>query len=165
VAWPPLVDGRLFQLGYVVRDLDEALPRYTEMVGGAPWRCFTFSAAIHEECRYRGASTDFSVRLALTSTSPQLELVQPLVGPSIHEDWLRDHGEGFHHVGLIVDSVATATERMARAGLQPIQDGRGFGAEGDGVYALFDTFDVLGAIVEVLEPPARMPEPDAVWTP
>jgi methylmalonyl-CoA/ethylmalonyl-CoA epimerase len=158
-----LVDGQLFQIAFVVRDLDAALERYTRVLGGAPWRIFTFSGAIHREAAYHGDPTDFAVRLALNGTSPQYELIEPQRGPGIHQDWLDERGEGFHHVGVIVASLETAVERMAAAGYQAIQTGAGFGAAGDGAYAYFDTVADLGCFVEAVEPPANMPDPDGVW--
>ena len=158
-----LVDGELFQIAFVVRDLDAALARYTRVLGGAPWRVFTFSAAIHREAAYRGGPTDFSARLALNETSPQYELIEPQRGPGVHGDWLAEHGEGFHHVGVIVGSLGDTVERMAAAGYDAVQTGSGFGAAGDGAYAYFDTVHDLGFLVEAVEPPERMPDPDRVW--
>ncbi len=158
-----LLDGDLFQIGFVVRDLDAALARYTRVLGGAPWRVFTFSAAIHREAVYRGGPTDFSVRLALNGGSPQYELIEPQRGPGVHQDWLDERGEGFHHVGVIVDSLGAAVERMTADGYEAVQTGSGFGAAGDGAYAYFDTVADLGFLVEAVEPPARMPDPDRIW--
>jgi methylmalonyl-CoA/ethylmalonyl-CoA epimerase len=158
-----LVDGRLFQIAFVVSDLDAALARYTAVLGGEPWRVFTFSAEIHRAAEYRGRPTDFSVRLALNGTSPQYELIEPQSGPGVHRDWLDERGEGFHHVGVIVDSLDDTVERMGAAGYEAIQTGSGFGAAGDGAYAYFDTARDVGFLVEAVEPPGRMPEPDTVW--
>ncbi|HST25731.1 MAG TPA: VOC family protein [Gaiellaceae bacterium] len=158
-----LVGGELFQIAFVVRDLDAALERYTRILGGAPWRIFTFSAAIHREASYRGAATDFSVRLALNGTSPQCELIEPVRGAGVHAAWLEERGEGFHHVGVLVESVETTVERVAAAGFEAIQTGSGFGASGDGSYAYFDTAQELGFLVEAVEPPERMPDPDRIW--
>ncbi|HEX3453529.1 MAG TPA: VOC family protein [Gaiellaceae bacterium] len=158
-----LSGGQVFQIAFVVRDLDAALDRYTRVLGGAPWRVFTFSAAIHREATYRGSPTDFSARLALNGTSPQYELIEPVSGAGVHGAWLEEHGEGFHHVGVIVDSVEATTERMAASGYGAIQTGSGFGAAGDGIYAYFDTAADLGFLVEAVEPPERMPDPDRIW--
>jgi methylmalonyl-CoA/ethylmalonyl-CoA epimerase len=158
-----LVGGQVFQIAFVVRDLDAALERYTRVLGGAPCRIFTFSAAIHREAVYRGSPTDFSVRLALNGTSPQYELIEPVSGAGVHGAWLDERGEGFHHVGVIVESVAATVERMAAAGYETIQTGSGFGAAGDGTYAYFDTAADLGFLVEAVEPPERMPDPDRTW--
>ena len=160
-----ILGQRLFQIAIVVRDLDAALGRYSAVLGDGLWRCYEFSAALHSWCEYRGKPTSFSARLALNDASPQLELIEPVVGPSIHEDWLRDRGEGLHHVGVVVDSVEAATLRMQAAGYDVLQAGAGFGADGDGAYAYFDTQCDLGLIVEAVEPPLRMPEPDRVRRP
>ena len=158
-----LVGGQVFQIAFVVRDLDRALERYTRVLGGAPWRIFTFSAAIHREASYRGHPTDFAVRLALNGTSPQYELIEPVSGDGVHGAWLAERGESFHHVGVIVESVAATVERMAAAGYEAIQTGSGFGAARDGSYAYFDTAADLGFLVEAVEPPERMPDPDRIW--
>jgi hypothetical protein len=133
------------------------------LLGPRSWRCYIFGADWHSSCEYRGGPTSFSVRLALSDGSPQLELIQPIEGPSIHEDWLRERGEGVHHLGVIVDSVPRTVERMATAGYEVVQTGSGFGAEGDGVYAYFDTSRDIGVSIEAVEPPSRMPDPDFVW--
>jgi hypothetical protein len=158
-----LLDRPVFQIAVVVVDLEVALERYSRLLGAGPWRCYTFSAAMHTFCEYRGGRTDFSARLALNDQSPQLELIEPRAGASIHQDWLHERGEGVHHVGVIVDSVADAISQMARAGCPVIQAGSGFGVAGDGAYAYFDTQDDLGLIVEAVEPPERMPAAELVW--
>ena len=156
--------GELFQVAFIVRDLDAALERYSAMLDAGPWRCWTLHAENHTDEQYMGGSTDYVTRLALTSGDEiQLELVQPVKGPSIHDDWLNEHGEGFHHLGYIVDSVADTIAEMAEAGYPAIQGCTGFGDSGDGVYAYFDTRRELGTIVEALEPPTRMPDPEFVY--
>jgi catechol 2,3-dioxygenase-like lactoylglutathione lyase family enzyme len=155
----------IVQVAVVVRDLDAALERYSTLLPGRTWRCFTFAAATHATAEYRGGPTTFAARLALDDGTPQVELVQPLAGESIHRDWLEERGEGIHHVGIVVDSVAEAVRQMADAGYPVVQGGTGFGAAGDGAYAYFDTTDSLGTIVEVFEPPASLGEPEAVVGP
>jgi methylmalonyl-CoA/ethylmalonyl-CoA epimerase len=99
----------------------------------------------------------------LNDQSPQLELIQPLKGPSSHDDWLREHGEGPQHVGILVDSVADAIEQMADAGYEAVQTGSGIGPERDGAYAYFDTTAALGLMVEAVEAPTSMPPIEFRW--
>jgi hypothetical protein len=152
------------QLAVVVRDLDAALDHYASVLPGRTWRCFTFSSARHTTVEYRGRPASFSVRLALDDRSPQLELVQPLDGDGVHHEWLGERGEGLHHVGIVVDSVADTVRQMTEAGYAVLQAGTGFGADGDGAYAYFDTIGALGLIVEAFEPPRTLGEPDFVRT-
>jgi hypothetical protein len=115
--------------------------------------------------RGKAASTaapraDWTLRLALNGRTPQYELIEPLTGPSIHADWLEERGEGFHHVAYIVGSLEQTTAEMEAAGHPPIARIHSFGAAGDGAAAYYDTVDVLGFLVEAVEPPALMPPTD-----
>ena len=158
-----MLGGRVAQVAIVVSDLDAALRSYAEIFGGDRWRCYTFGPFGQHE--YYGAPTRFSVRLALNDALPQMELIQPLEGNSIHRDRLEEGGEGLHHIAVVVPSVAQAIEAMAALGYPVMQSGSGFGAggDGDGAYAYIDTIAALGVIVETIEQPSSLPPPDAIW--
>jgi hypothetical protein len=82
--------------------------------------------------RVPGAPAEWTLRLTLNNRSPQYEVIEPVVGPSIHADRLEERGEGFHHVGYV----------------------------GDGAAVYYDTATSLGFLVEAVEPPVRMPPTD-----
>lgn len=159
----PLLGGRVFQLAFVVRDLEVALERYSSTLAAAPWRVFDISSETFGVNLYRGRLAEFTVGLALNDVSPQLELIQPRSGESAWAESLRERGEGFHHVGVLVDSVDEAVERMAAVGCETIQSGRGFGLDGDGAYAYFDAVDRVGCVLEAVEPFGAFIGPDRVW--
>ena len=55
------------------------------------------------------------------------ELVQPIDGPSIYKDWLDQHGEGLHHVAVMLHDFEESTalkERFAEAGMPVLMSGR-----------------------------------------
>jgi catechol 2,3-dioxygenase-like lactoylglutathione lyase family enzyme len=153
----------IFQIGFVVRDFEGALARYSALLGPGRWRCWTFGARDHARCEYRGGPTDFTSRLALNDQAPQLELIEPLTGPSTHKDWLDERGEGIHHVGVIVASVADAVAEATAAGYEVVQSGAGLGPERDGAWAYIDTSAALGVMVEAVEPPTSMPPVEFTW--
>jgi catechol 2,3-dioxygenase-like lactoylglutathione lyase family enzyme len=155
--------GPVVQIGIVVSDLDAALTRYAEIFGEDRWRLYTFGPFGRHE--YYGAPTSFSSRLALNDASPQIELIQPLEGDSIHRDWLAARGEGLNHVAVVVPSVPQVIASMAALGCPLMQSGSGFGVggDGDGAYAYIDATAVLGMIVEPIEQPSSLPPPDAIW--
>jgi hypothetical protein len=109
---------------------------------------------------YRGHPAEWTVRLVLNSRRPQYELIEPVDGPSVHADWLEERGEGFHHVGYVVQSLERTTAEMEAAGHPPIARIHSFGAAGDGAAAYYDTADTLGFLVEAVEPPSQMPPTD-----
>jgi catechol 2,3-dioxygenase-like lactoylglutathione lyase family enzyme len=136
------------QIALVVRDLDAALERWIA-VGYGPFRVYEYGQNLARR-RYRGSEGTFSMLLAVSDTSPQIELVQPLAGPSIYEDWLTKRGEGLHHVGFVVeDEFDAAVERLVTAGYPAIQSGD-FGPQHDGRFSYHDTQDALGLIVELV---------------
>src|SRR5262249_13774057 len=136
-----------------------AAREFDARLAAGPWRGWVFGPQ-GEGREYRGRPSEWTLRLALNDRSPQYELIEPLDGPSVHADWLAERGEGFQHVGYVVDSLTRTTAEMEAAGHPAIARIHSFGAAGDGAAAYFDTAEVLGFVVEAVEPPARMPLPD-----
>jgi methylmalonyl-CoA/ethylmalonyl-CoA epimerase len=150
------------QVGIVVRDLEQGIRDYSALLGLSSWAIYTYGPGFVDDLTYQGQPAVYAMRIALTGSDPVVELVQPLKGPSIYHDWLEEHGEGLHHVGVEVPSIDRAVETAAGAGFSVIQSGRGYGLDGDGGFAYLDTYDTLRIIVELLEFPARRREPEAV---
>jgi 4-hydroxyphenylpyruvate dioxygenase-like putative hemolysin len=75
----------------------------------------------------------------------QFELMQPLTGRSIYDDFLEKKGEGLHHVKLHYRDCAAALAQFAGSGIAVIQSGK---YETDEFYYL-DTEELLGYVVEV----------------
>jgi catechol 2,3-dioxygenase-like lactoylglutathione lyase family enzyme len=158
------LDGRpVIQIGILVRDLDRSMAAYSALWGVGPWRVYTYGPNILVSQSYLGQPAEFSMALALAGSKPQLELIQPLKGPSVYTEWLERHGEGLHHVAVEVDSIEAVISEMKAAGYPMIQSGLGFGPDGDGGFAYFDTERDLGLIVEAIEDAARIREPERVY--
>jgi Glyoxalase/Bleomycin resistance protein/Dioxygenase superfamily len=159
VAW---IGHNVGQVGIIVSDLEATATRFSRIWGNGPWRCWEYGPELLSEQIYKGRPTPFSVRIALNSSQPQIELLQPVAGPSIYHDWCQAHGEGVHHLAIHVESLDVAIESMREAGLALLQLGRGFGLDGDGGFAYFDTESQLGVVLEAIELPARRVEPELV---
>ena len=147
---PPL-PGQPFQIGIVVADVEQARLRHDALFGSGEWLIVENGPKNMHGLHVRGEPAEFSMRLALRGSGPQLELLQPLEGPDILSEWLERRGEGLHHLGYEVDSVDETIERLARLGYECIQHGYGFGADGSGAFAYFDTERELGYLVEAVE--------------
>jgi catechol 2,3-dioxygenase-like lactoylglutathione lyase family enzyme len=152
VAAPALLCARPSQIGILVRDVGEAVARYEALFGPQEWIRVDNGPHNLHGLHYKGEPADYSMRLALTGSDPQLELQQPLEGPSIFAEWLERRGEGLHHVGVLVESLDDTIAAMAAAGYPCLQHGYGFGADGSGGFAYFDTEAALGYLVEAIEP-------------
>jgi methylmalonyl-CoA/ethylmalonyl-CoA epimerase len=157
-----LVGRPVGQIGIVVRDLESACRRYSAFWKCGPWRIYTYGPAILSSQSYRGERSRFVVRIGLNPTMPQLELLQPLEGPSVYDDWLERRGEGLHHLAAYVEDADEAIASFLAAGYEVLQEGRGFGVEGDGVFAYFETEHDLGYLLEVVQRPRVRREPELV---
>ena len=85
-------------------------------------------------------------------------------GSSYH-DWVEAHGYGPHYVGIMVEDMGAALAEAREAGLAVIQEGTGFGFDGDGHFAYLDTEDALGMALELIEVPKRRVAPDKIYPP
>ena len=160
----PLIEGRgPSQVGIVVPDIDAALERYESLWGGGPWRCYVYGPERLPEVTYRGKPGHHSATIAINQLVPQIELIQPNDGPSIYHEFLDRGGRGIHHLGFWVDSVRESIREMEQAGYPCVQGGFGYGLDGDGGYAYFDTEADFEVILEAIEVPQRRREPDFTW--
>lgn len=92
---------RIIQIAIVVRDAEKAAKRYGELFGIGPWRLVDLSPAnviLHGKPL---KNYDGVIRAALANLGDiQLELLQPLHGPSTHMEFAKQHGQGVHHVSF-----------------------------------------------------------------
>lgn len=157
--------GRGFhQIAYVVRDLDAAVRHWADDIGVGPWSVWTMRTPYLRDAFYQGAPAEFGLRHALAWSGPvQIELVQPLEGPSIFRDQLDASGEGPNHIGIIVDDHQRASDDLVERGFAPLQGAGGFGKSHDGEFAYFRPPHDGGVIVELISPPTERFDPEYVY--
>lgn len=155
--------GKVGQVGIVVNDIVASADRYAELFGVDEWLRYTYGPALVPDLGYRGEPAAFSMHIALGGTDPQIELIEPVTGPSVYHEHLRDHGPGIHHLGVHVASFDAAVRAMTGRGYRVLQYGRGYGLDGDGGFAYFDTIADFGITIEAIEVPRRRPAPLDTW--
>jgi catechol 2,3-dioxygenase-like lactoylglutathione lyase family enzyme len=143
----------IHQIGIVVANRDEAVERYSALLGYRDWRLAGFGPDDVERMTLRGSDAAYSMRLAFAGEAPEVELIEPLDGASLYREWLAERGEGLHHLAVVVGSLDEATARLEAAGFANVQSGHGFAPHGKGGYAYFDTAEALGFILEAVELP------------
>ena len=143
------------QIGILVPDLAEGIRKWSAILGREDWRVYTYGPDWVPELTYRGEPGQFSMRLALIGSEPQVELIEPLTGPSIYHEWIDEHGYGQHHIGFWVDSIDDVATQAAEAGIDLFMTGRGYGLNGDGGFAYLDTLEAMGVILEAIEVPSE----------
>jgi catechol 2,3-dioxygenase-like lactoylglutathione lyase family enzyme len=154
------------QVALVVENLDESVRTWHDRLGIGPWTAWRLGPPILQDMTYRGTPAAFEFRHALAwQGDVQFELVQPVSGPSIFADHLRQHGPGLHHVGKYVADHQAAVRAVLADGFTAIQGAHGFGAEGDGAFAYFDPPGTTGLVVELIEAPRVRIEPEFIYPP
>lgn len=156
--------GSVDQVAVVVRDLDRAMERYVNEFGIGPWTVYTFDPSWIRDMTFRGREQGYTMKLALADVNGTMyELIEPVQGPNSYEEFLEERGEGLHHLGYFVNDLDVAIHHMEGKGYALLQSGRGIGTAGDGGYAYFETEGTLGCIVETIELPQEMPEPERTY--
>jgi methylmalonyl-CoA/ethylmalonyl-CoA epimerase len=152
------------QVGILVPDLDDAVAAYTRRLGLTSWMGYVYGPDTVQHLTYRGKRAEYTIRIALAGEHPQVELLEPPEQtPNLYAEWLDSRGYGLHHLGFIVPCLSDAVARMTGLGFEVIQQGTGYGLDGDGGFAYFDTMAQLHVLVEAIERPARRRAPDLIW--
>jgi len=123
------------QVAIVVEDLEQVAGDYWNILGIGPWAIYNWEAPLVYDRKYYGKTAWARERIALAQVGKvQLELVQPVEGPSIYRDWIDQHGEGLHHLNFLVDDVDEAEKILAQEGFPSIQSGKFGPKEQKGAY-------------------------------
>jgi methylmalonyl-CoA/ethylmalonyl-CoA epimerase len=142
------------QIGILVDDIDSRMAVWGAILDRDDWLLYTYGPNNLKNAAYRGRPGSYSMRLAMIGSAPQIELIEPADGPNIYADWIADRGYGLHHIGFYVPSITDAVRQARKAGFEPIQQAGGYGANGDGGFAYFDTTSQIGLITELIEVPS-----------
>lgn len=139
-------EGAIMQVAFIVRDLEAAMKRYWEDFGIGPWEIYEFSPTSVRDYTYRGKPATHSCLIAATwRGDTQLELMQPVSGYSIYDEYLEKHGEGMHHIKIFYSDCQKAVADFVGRGYPVIQSGR---FDEDEHYYL-DTMRDYGYIIEI----------------
>src|SRR5260370_2106603 len=99
---PPAVPMTITQIAVVVADIESALRSYTENLGWGPWSVFDYKPPLLHDTTVRGEKTEFRMIGAETSVNGLgFELIQPVSGPSIYQEFLDTHRDGAPHIASI----------------------------------------------------------------
>lgn len=119
-----LASGPITQICWVTDELDATERLLTEQFGTGRWTRVpdvTFGADV---TTLRGVPVEFTAHISLGYAGDlQLELIQPVSGPSVHAEFLEAHGPGLHHVCFDVEDLDAALVAAERAGLPVLMRG------------------------------------------
>ncbi len=116
-------EWKFHHMAVVVRDMDKAV-EYYKSLGIATFEPeFMLDSSTYRGYEVYGKKSDNldKTRMMFVQIgSFQLELVEPIEGEPIYKDFLKDHGEGTHHIAYSVDDLDKETAELTEKGIPVI---------------------------------------------
>jgi hypothetical protein len=135
----------IIQVGILVKDVAETAKKLEKLIGIGP---FEILEPDYRDLTYRGKTGKFKIRVALAKAGPiQIELMQPLYGETIYDEFAKRKGYGLHHLGIKTDDMEQSVKEMQEKGFRVIQSGNRPGVK----WAYLSTEDQTDVIFELLE--------------
>jgi methylmalonyl-CoA/ethylmalonyl-CoA epimerase len=139
------------QIGVVVEDLDRAASFLESSFGLGPFRVEELEAPNVWD---RGEEKHIKARLGFAMMGQvELELIHIVKGDSVHLEFLRQHGEGIHHLGFRVEDFEAKLAQAKAMGFEVLQTG-----PVGRFYAYLDTRREGGLIFELIEAEGSRPQ-------
>ena len=136
----------VYQLGYVVRDIEKACEFYEATYGVGPFA--VIPEVDMDGAILRGKPVETGIKVAFAkSDNVEIEFIQPLRGKNLYTDFLDAKGDGIHHLGFVVDDMNAWKAQFAAKGFEPVFH-RDMGVM---EFAYFDTSMVGGLMLELLQ--------------
>jgi len=143
----------LEQVCMAVHDLQSTMESLWYTFGIGPWNIYTMDADSLRDTMYYGKPARFGFKVARTKNKVggmEIELIEPLEGNTIYHDFLRDHGEGIHHLGWhtveSLEAFGETSRALEKEGFPCMMSGRTLRS----AFAYFDTTKVLRTVIELI---------------
>jgi len=130
---------KLEHIGIVAKDFDKSLKIYQDLLG--------LEIAGIEEVELEG---DLYKVAFLPVGEPEVELVYTTADTGIAGDFLREKGEGIHHLAFEVDDIESYYKRLSERGVKFVYDGIKDGSRGTRVF-FFAPEEFNGIYIEIVQ--------------
>ena len=130
------------QIGMAVKDVNKMVEFYTAC-GLGPFRVVEVDI---KGFTYKGKQGDCRLRVGASMGPIVIEMIQVLQGETPHSDFIKEKGEGVHHIGFHVKDLETTLAEFAKQGITPVFRG---GVPNKSEFAYLDTDRYGGLMIEV----------------
>ena len=129
-------------IGYITRDIERTKKNLQKFFG---LDSFAMMVPNYFNKKYRGKPEDFKAQFAFCRVGNIVyELIQVLHGKTSYEDFMKEHGEGIHHLGYEISDLAKWIEAYKKVGIEPIMSGERVGLK----FAYFNTPEIIVELIE-----------------
>lgn len=156
--------GETIQVAIVTDNLEASLDNLVTL-GIGPWMVTTLGPH-NSDMKYHGEKSPIEMKVAFTNHGAMMwEVIEPIGGKSIYQDFLDEGRQGFHHVGIDGGGKPYAEQEaeLKARGYEEIQGGTAF--DGNVPFAYFHNGKDDSPLIEIFEfPEGFAPEPES-WYP
>ena len=142
-----LSSREMTQVGLVVRDIEAKSKAWADLLGVDVPEVIVTDGPDKAHTQYNGEPTDARAKLAFFNLDNiQIELIEPIGGPSTWREFLDTRGEGVHHIAFHVDDMQQQVLMLGQQNMPLEQKGDFTG----GSYAYINGQEKLGVLLELL---------------
>ena len=139
---------KVMQLGIIVADIETKAKAWADVLGLSVPEIIITDTMDMAQTEYQGASTPARAKLAFFHLGQvDLELIEPIDGPSTWRDQLDQHGDSLHHIAFVIVGMKEKIDYLDGKGVPLVQRGEYTGER----YPYVDGVAQLGAVLELLE--------------
>ena len=145
---PTLGNNIITQVGIIVSDIETKARAWSEILGLPMPNIIITDPVDKTQAEYSGKSTTARAKLAFFHMGQlDVELIEPIDGPSTWKDQLDQHGNSLHHIAFQIKGMQEKIAYLDSKGILLLQRGEYTG----GRYAYLDGIAQLGTVLELLE--------------
>ena len=145
---PTLGNNIVMQVGIIVRDIEAKARAWSEILGLPMPNIIITDTVDKAQTEYNGKPTIARAKLAFFHMGQlDVELIEPIDGPSTWKDQLDGHGDSLHHIAFVIEGMQEKIAYLNSKGVPLVQRGEYTG----GRYAYLDGVAQLGTVLELLE--------------
>ena len=142
---------KFLQIGMVVRDMNQAVKRFTEL-GFGPFEAKLLPPSTRPGAKAKPNEGEVDVQRA-DMGNVELELCGPVSGESPHKEFLDTKGEGVQHLLFAVPDLNAELERFSKLGTKILLH-----VEFNGGGLAYIDLNTCGFILELIQLPENDPE-------
>lgn len=120
---------KLYQIAFVTRDLEKSMQAWIDNLKIGPWAVLTFTEKSVKNLKVddKPVTEPFKFLIAISWIGEmQLEIIQPVYGPTIYDAFIEKHGEGLHHIKEQIheDQIQDVLDEYRSKGIGVMQTGQ-----------------------------------------
>jgi methylmalonyl-CoA/ethylmalonyl-CoA epimerase len=120
---------KIYQIAWVTRDLEKSMKAWVDNLKIGPWTVLTLSDKTVKYLKVddKPVTEPFKWLVAMSWVGDmQLEIIQPVYGPTIYQAFIEKHGEGLHHVKEQIqdEAIETVLQEYRDKGIEVTQTGQ-----------------------------------------